>query len=216
MTSCADIELRHREKLLKYAELLSSCVTARLTGTRGADELYRIHILDCLESVPYLPERGRAIDVGSGGGLPGLVWAICRPDLKFTLLDSIGKKCRAVQGIAEELGVKNAEIVCSRSEEYAKEHGPSFDFAGARAVADVGASAEMMSPLVKGGGTLLTFKGPRLTEELAEVKFKWESLRLSEPEIIPYGGEDSSKRFVIWKKMRRETPRADAQSRIKN
>ncbi|MDY6409429.1 MAG: RsmG family class I SAM-dependent methyltransferase, partial [Prevotella sp.] len=55
------------------------------------------HIRDCLESVPLLPHAGkprRVIDVGSGGGLPGLVWAICRPDLEVFLLDSIGKKAR--------------------------------------------------------------------------------------------------------------------------
>ena len=69
------LEWQWHEPLYRYAELLSGCISARLTGTRGTEELYDLHVRDCLESVPLLPASGSVVDVGSGGGLPGVVWA---------------------------------------------------------------------------------------------------------------------------------------------
>ena len=184
-----ELEAAHRERLMSFAKQLSACVTARLTGTRDPQELYDRHIRDCLESVPLLPHAGkprRVIDVGSGGGLPGLVWAICRPDLEVFLLDSIGKKARAVQAIIEELGLSNARGLCARSEELARSERESFDLACARAVASAGITAELLSPLVRVGGLLLTFKGAKLA--------------LNAPLVLPYGGEDSSRALVLWER----------------
>ncbi len=70
-----DALLRYRDALASYGGKI------RLTGPREPEILWREHILDCLCSVPFLPGKGAVIDVGSGGGLPGIVWAICRPDL---------------------------------------------------------------------------------------------------------------------------------------
>ena len=194
------LEAEHGPLLRRYAELLAGCVTVRLTGTRGADELYGQHIRDSLESVPLLPDEGPVIDVGSGGGLPGIVWAICRPDLGVVLLDSVGKKCRAMREIADALGLGNVEVVCERSEDFARTRREAFALACARAVASAGVTAELLSPLVRVGGRLLTFKGPKLTEELEGIK-AWRRLGLGVPEILPYGAEDSSRCFVLWKKV---------------
>ena len=196
----AEIEETHRAVLRRYADLLASCTTARLTGTRGAEELYSLHVADCLESVPFLPPAGQVLDLGSGGGLPGLVWAICRPDLRILLLDSVGKKCRAVQEIAEALALSNVTVLCTRSEEAARTRRESFALAGARAVASAGVTAELLSPFVGVGGVLLTFKGPKLDAELAEVHGRWQGLGLRAPLIYGYGGLESSRRLVLWEK----------------
>lgn len=196
----AEIGEAHRAVLRRYADLLASCTTARLTGTRGAEELYSLHVADCLESVPFLPPAGQVLDLGSGGGLPGLVWAICRPDLRILLLDSVGKKCRAVQEIAEALGLSNVTVLCTRSEEAARTRRESFALAGARAVASAGVTAELLSPFVELGGVLLTFKGPKLDAELAEVRGRWQGLGLRAPLIYGYGGPESSRRLVLWEK----------------
>ena len=196
----AELEAEHRPAFLRYAELLAACVTARLTGARSAEDIYAMHILDCLESVPFLPGAGRVVDVGSGGGLPGLVWAICRPDLEVVVLDSIAKKCRAVQEIVDGLHLSNVTLTCARSEDAARADRESFAMAGARAVAGAGVTAELLSPLVKVGGALLTFKGPRLAEELAEVRAPWRRLGLKAPLAVDYGGTDSSRRLVLWEK----------------
>jgi len=195
-----------RSTLYKYAELLNSCTRARLVGTRGTEEIFNLQILDCEPSLEFLPESGKIIDVGSGGGLPGVVWAVYRPDLKIILLDSINKKCEAVREIINELEIKNIEIICSRSEDFAKLHREEFDLAGARAVASAGITAKLLSPLVKTGGKILTFKGKKVHEEISEFenKYKWKSLGLSKPSLNFYNGEESeesSKCIVTWKKI---------------
>ena len=190
-----------KSTLYKYAELLAGCTRARLTGTRGADEIFNLQILDCEPSLEFLPQSGTVIDVGSGGGLPGVVWAVYRPDLKIILLDSINKKCEAVSEIINALEIKNIEVVCARSEDFAKLHREKFDLAGARALASAGVTAELLAPLVKVGGKILTFKGEKVHEEISEVNDKWHKLGLNKPSLKFYGGEDSSKCILVWEKI---------------
>jgi 16S rRNA (guanine527-N7)-methyltransferase len=195
-----DLELSWEESLRSYAELLASYAAARLTGCREAKELYDLHVRDSLHSVPLLPETGKVIDVGSGGGLPGMVWAICRPDLAVTLLDSSRKKCRALSDIAAALNLQNVSVVWERCEEHALSEGERYSLASARGVAHVGVLAEYLSPLVEKGGRLFAFKGPKGVEELAEVGGKWNKLGLSPPRLLPYGPKDRNYFFVIWEK----------------
>ena len=184
--------------LFKYAELLDSCKIARLTGTRGAEEIYKLQVLDCLESVKFLPVSGSVIDVGTGGGLPGIVWAVYRPDLEITLLDSIAKKCNALTEIVNSLEIKNIKIVCSRSEDFAKIQREKFDLAAAKAVASAGVTAELLSPLVKVKGHLMTFKGEKIQDEISEVKNQWYKLGLKNPAINFY---ENNKCVVTWEKI---------------
>ena len=190
-----------RSTLYKYAELLADCKRARLTGTRGADEIFELQILDCVPSLEFLPSSGKVIDVGSGGGLPGVVWAVYRPDLEITLLDSVNKKCEAMREIIDALGIANITVACSRSEEFAASHREEFDLAGARALASAGVTAELLSPLVRVGGKILTFKGEKVHEEISEVNDKWRAVGLKKPSLNFYGGESSSKCIVTWKKI---------------
>lgn len=186
--------------LYKYAELLAECKTARLTGTRGAEDIYNLQILDCISSLEFLPESGSVIDIGSGGGLPGIVWAVYRPDLKVILLDSIRKKCEAVKNIIDALEIKNVNVICSRSEDFALSHREEFMLAGARALSSAGVVAELLSPLVKISGRIITFKGEKVHEEISEVNNQWGRLGLSKPGLKFYGGE--SKCIVSWEKIK--------------
>ncbi|MDR1650128.1 MAG: 16S rRNA (guanine(527)-N(7))-methyltransferase RsmG [Synergistaceae bacterium] len=213
----ADRLEREREApLRRYAEILASYAAARLTGTRDAKELYDLHIRDCLHSVPLISPQGatpalKVIDVGSGGGLPGMVWAICRPDLSVTLLDSVRKKCRAMEDMAAELRLANVSVVWGRCEEFAARARENYAFAAARALAHAGILAEYLSPLVSRGGRLIAFKGPKGEEELREIgDHRWAALGLSRPRLIPYdpavgrrseSGEASrSYFFAVWEK----------------
>lgn len=186
--------------LYRYAELLAECKTARLTGTRGAEDIYNLQILDCMSSLEFLPESGSVIDIGSGGGLPGIIWAVYRPDLKVILLDSIKKKCEAVKNIIDALEIKNVNVICSRSEDFALSHREEFMLAGARALSSAGVVAELLSPLVKISGKIITFKGEKVHEEISEVNNQWGRLGLSKPGLKFYGGE--SKCIVSWEKIK--------------
>ncbi|MDR1978095.1 MAG: 16S rRNA (guanine(527)-N(7))-methyltransferase RsmG [Synergistaceae bacterium] len=196
-----DMESLWEGSLRRYSELLASYTAARLTGSRKAEELYDLHVRDSLYSAPLLPEMGEVIDVGSGGGLPGIVWAICRPDLGVTLLDSSRKKCRALLEIAAALDLKNVSVVWERCEEHALTARERYSLASARAVAHAGVLAEYLSPLVQRGGRLFAFKGPKGVDELAEVEnAQWGKLGLTPPQFLPYGPEDRSYFFALWSK----------------
>ena len=189
-------------RLRRYVSLLAKAnELARLTGPSDEETLMSAHVADCAAALPLLPARGDVIDVGTGGGLPGIVWAICRPSLRVTLLDSVSRKCALVEKIALAMGLKNVEVVCERSEDYAKKRAGKFDIAAARAVCTSCALAEYLTPFVRRGGKLLAFKGPKVHEELAPAAGKWKTLGLSEPRLIPYELEEMAHCIVIWDKI---------------
>lgn len=194
------LEQEIERKLENYVELLMSWVgKIRLTGTRTVEGL-REHVEDAKAALQFLNGR-KVIDVGTGGGLPGIVWAICLPDIEFTLLDSIKKKCSAVEQMCAELELKNTSVVCARAEEYAKETRASFDIAAARAVTAAPELIALLAPFVKKGGTALAFKGPKFADEIAGMADNaWEKLGISAPEVVGYGPETRQGVIVLWKK----------------
>lgn len=113
----------------------------------------------------FLPGAS-AIDVGSGAGLPGLPLAIVRPDLRWTLLDALAKRCDFLNHVVEKLGLKQVQVIHGRAEVAAR--GPlraRFDAACARAVAPLAVLAEYLLPFVRVGGVMVCWKGPGVAEE---------------------------------------------------
>jgi len=197
----------NEEKLRHYIHMLSEAnKLARLTGPSDEEILWNEHALDCASALPLLPETGRIIDVGTGGGLPGMIWAICRPGLNVTLLDSIRRKCVLVEKMAAAMGLKNVSVICARSEEYAAEHREKFLVATARAVCTAGVLAEYLAPFVKLKGRAIAFKGPRAAEEIEAVGNKWKGLGLSSPRLEPYTLDGMKRYFLIWDKIS-QTPK---------
>ena len=193
----------NRQRLWSYCEALSrGNERARLTGPGDPGTLWSEHVLDCAAALPLLPKEGRVVDVGTGGGLPGIVWALCRPGLAVTLLDSVSRKCIALEGIVESLGLDNVSIACMRSEDLARSDREGFDVAAARAVTATGPLVELLSPLVSVGGSLLAFKGPRVHEEMETVGPKWSRLGLGEPVLYPYSLGEKERVIVRWAKKR--------------
>lgn len=174
-------------QLIRYAALLAGeNDRARLTGPKTAQELMADHVLDCLPLASALPEQSKTIDLGSGGGLPGFVCALLRPDCSFVLLDSIAKKTAALERMARQFALGNVQVVTARSEDYAKEHREEFDCVTARAVTALSELAELCSPLCRVGGCLLLMKGPGWRDEAAPVNGRWSELGLGEPSEAAY------------------------------
>lgn len=123
------------------------------------------HIGDALTLLPWLPEKGRIADVGSGGGVPGLVLAISRPDMSFTLIEATLKKAEFLGRAARELGLPNVAILPQRAEGVARE-GRRFHVVTARAVAPLDRLLEWCLPLLRPDGVLLAMKGARAQEEI--------------------------------------------------
>lgn len=196
-----------KETLLRqYARLLLHAnETARLTGPSDEQTLWDNHIVDCAAAVPLLPQQGRFIDIGTGGGLPGLVFAICRPQAKITLLDSIAKKCALVEKMAQAMCLNNVSVVCSRSEDFAKNNLEKFTVVTARAVCSTGILAEYLAPFAKIKGQIIAYKGPRVVEEINEVGNKWQTLGLSSPKLLPYELGDAKHFLAVWDKISQTT-----------
>ncbi|MBO5463016.1 MAG: 16S rRNA (guanine(527)-N(7))-methyltransferase RsmG [Clostridia bacterium] len=162
-------------KLEKYAELLKDWnEKINLTAILDDEGIAVKHFLDCLlvSKVADFKKGDRVIDVGTGAGFPGLVIAAAYPDVEVTLLDSTGKKLKAVENMAQEMGVKNAEVIHMRAEEAGKkpEFREKYDFATARAVAELRVLLEYTLPFVKVGGTFLSLKGASAVDEIDGAK----------------------------------------------
>jgi 16S rRNA (guanine527-N7)-methyltransferase len=196
------LDERVEAKLKAYSEILArwSSDKVRLTGPKDEDTIWKDHVRDSLFALELLPKTGRLVDVGTGGGLPGLAWAICRPDLEITLLDSQSKKTGALESIVSELEVENVSVIWGRSEQLALEEREVYDLAAARGVSEVGIVAEYLSPLVKVGGTALSIKGPGYREELAKIKGQWDLLGLDYPKIFDYSNGERQGFLLTFRK----------------
>lgn len=159
------------EKLEIYGKLLKEWNDKiNLTAIKDDEGIAIKHFLDCLlvSNVAEFKDGMSVIDVGTGAGFPGLVIAATHPNVNVTLLDSTGKKLKAVENMAEEMGVKNVKIVHARAEETGKnsEFREKYDFATARAVAELRVLLEYTLPFVKKDGYFLSLKGATAKEEI--------------------------------------------------
>ncbi len=159
------------EKLEIYAkELKDWNEKINLTAITDDEGIAVKHFIDSLMLLKYvdIPENSKIIDVGTGAGFPGLVIAAARPDVKVTLLDSTGKKLKVVNDIGEKMGISNYEILNMRAEEAGqkKEYREIYDFATARAVAELRVLSEYCLPFVKQNGYFISMKGALADKEI--------------------------------------------------
>ena len=153
------------EQLSHYLDLLEAAnEKMNLTRIRDRADAETFHIGDAKVLLSYLPTwPHRLADVGSGGGVPGMVLAICRPEVEVTLIESVGKKAMFLEETVRELGLENVRVINGRAERTANEQ---FNIVTTRAVASLEKLLEWCRPLVRAGGTLLAMKGPKFEEEL--------------------------------------------------
>lgn len=160
------------------ALLLAMNEHVNLTAITEPNEAWSRHVLDALTLAPLLadlPAGARLLDVGSGGGVPGIPLAIARPDLHVTLLDATEKKVVFLRAVSAELGLANVDAVCGRAEDV--DLGAGFDVVVARAVAKLPTLLGWTAPFAKRGGRLLLIKGERAELELKESARRLRQLR---------------------------------------
>ena len=142
-----------------------------LTSITNEEEFITKHFIDSLSIVDdyEVEDAETVIDVGTGGGYPGVPLAIYFPDKKITLIDSVDKKLKIVGTICEEIGLKNIRTVHGRAEDLAhkKEFRETFDLCVSRAVANMATLAEYCLPFVAVEGTFIAYKGKDADKEAA-------------------------------------------------
>lgn len=156
-----------RRGLEEYADILGTVGVERgLIGPREVPRVWHRHILNCaVVAVPggLVPTGAAVIDVGSGAGLPGLVWAVCRPDISVVLLEPMLRRTTFLSEVVPRLGLMNVEVVRGRAESFAGD----AEVVTARAVAPLARLVEFCLPLVRPGGVLLALKGAGVADEIA-------------------------------------------------
>lgn len=149
------------------ARMLETNKVMNLTRITDPKEIAEKHLLDCaslLQAADF--SKKSVVDVGCGAGFPGMPLHILCPSCELTLLDSLGKRIRFLQGCIDAMNLSDIEAVHARAEEFAAKHREQYDFAVSRAVAQLNVLAELSLPLVKQGGAFIAMKSKDTDEEL--------------------------------------------------
>jgi 16S rRNA (guanine527-N7)-methyltransferase len=179
-------------KLLAYLALLDKWNRVyNLTAVRDAERMVSHHLLDSLAAVQYF-NSGAVLDVGSGGGLPGIPLAIARPELRVTLIDSIAKKTAFLLQTKAELGLGNVQVVTSRVEDFRPE--AQFDVITSRAFSDLKEFVTLTRHLLKPGGCWLAMKGLLPHEEIATLP-DWVKVSANHELAVP--GLEASRHMIV-------------------
>ncbi|MGQ9818318.1 MAG: 16S rRNA (guanine(527)-N(7))-methyltransferase RsmG [Candidatus Kapaibacteriales bacterium] len=175
-----------------------------MISRKDVDNLLEKHILHSISVLKFVefPKNSLCLDVGTGGGLPGIPLKIVRPDLKMILVDSIAKKVKITQMLAKHTGLRGIEVIHSRAEDLiiAEKYKSTFDFVLSRAVAKISTVLAWVKPLLKPNGKVVFYKGGNLTNEINEVKKIFSNLehQISLIRLVGYKKfEEEDKKIVV-------------------
>lgn len=177
-----------------------------LSAIRTREGVLLKHIVDSLLILPFhlIPENAKVLDLGTGGGFPGLALAIAYPNTSFVLLDSTQKKIKAVSDMVSRLRFSNVETLCARAEELSKERAyrEQFDLVVTRAFGKFPVVLEYSLSFLKIGGKLIAYQGPEILDQISqydsligELRSKFVTIKES---ILPE--ENAQRTFVILEK----------------
>ena len=153
-----------KNEIFAYAELLATAGIERgLIGPREGERIWDRHIFNCIPVTQLLPQGASVFDIGSGAGLPGIVIALARPDLKVTLIEPLERR---VEFLKEATAGTSIDVIRGRAQDVKK----SADFVTARAVAPLEKLKKISWHMVKTGGSLLAMKGESAAAEMEGVK----------------------------------------------
>jgi 16S rRNA (guanine527-N7)-methyltransferase len=156
------------EQIQRYAELLSSTGIERgLIGPKEGDRIWERHIANCIPITTIIPNGVRVADIGSGAGLPGIVIALARPDLKVSLIEPLQRRVDFLNEVVAELALE-VEVIRGRAERVKKQ----FEIVTARAVAPLEKLIQISWHMIPRGGCLMAIKGESAADEIASTTLK--------------------------------------------
>ena len=195
-----DVSLEAQQKLLQYLSLLSKWNKVyNLTAVREPLEMVTLHLLDSLSVLPHIQARN-LLDVGSGGGLPGIVLAICLPQLKVTTIDTVQKKTIFMRQAKGELGLNNLEVVHARVENY--QPSEKFEAIISRAFSDTALFVKLTEHLLAQNGKWLAMKGQVPHEELTSLAIKVNhAIKIKNIVPLNVAGLDAERHLLVIEKL---------------
>ena len=190
-----DVSLEAQQKLLQYLSLLSKWNKVyNLTAVRDPLEMVKLHLLDSLSVLPHI-QAENLLDVGSGGGLPGIVLAICLPQLKVTTIDTVQKKTIFMRQVKGELSLNNLEVIHARVENY--QPSEKFDAIISRAFSEVPLFIKLTRHLLINNGQWLAMKGVAPHQELAREELKSLGIKSNKVITLKVAGLNAERHLVI-------------------
>lgn len=172
------LNIENIDLILSYCDyILETNKQINLTRIKPEDFI-ALQVIDSLIGLKAIddhkPKAGnKLLDIGTGGGFPGVILGLARPDILVTVIDGTGKKIKVIQDWLEENNIKNITAVHARAEEYAKvmENANAFDFITAKAVSNLKELIPLVVPLLLQGGCAVLYKGPDAEQEIADAKY---------------------------------------------
>ncbi len=172
-----------------------------LTAITEPTQVAKLHLLDSITLLILEDLRDkRVIDVGCGAGFPGVPVKIACPEMRLTLLDSLGKRMKWLETVLPTLGV-DAECVTARAEEAVADRREQYDYATSRAVARLNILLELTAPYVKVGGKVLAMKGTAAMEELEEARQAIKKLGLQLEKVEQFPVDGTAHTVIVLKKV---------------
>jgi len=170
-------------QLMDYLVLLSKWnAVYNLTAVRDPQQMITQHLLDSLAVVPFFADATNILDVGAGGGLPGMVLAIVRPDMRVSMIDTVHKKTAFLTQAKAELGLRNVTVYTMRVEQLQVPE--KFDVITSRAFAELSDFATWSGHLLKQSGHFIALKGVKPDAEIARLPATWKVTNV-EPLMVP-------------------------------
>lgn len=188
-----DLNEKQHEQLLDYLALLFKWnAVYNLTSLRDPMQMVTSHLLDSLAAVPAFADAANVLDVGAGGGLPGIVLAIARPGMKVSLIDTVHKKTAFLTQVKAELGLANVTVYTAKVQDLRVEQ--DFDVITSRAFADLSDFVSWSAHLLADGGQFIALKGVAPLEEQQRLPAQWKITGLA-PLRVP--GLDAERHLVF-------------------
>jgi 16S rRNA (guanine527-N7)-methyltransferase len=189
----------------RYAsELIYWNKRINLISRKDEENLLERHILHSLTPLKYLKfkEKALCLDVGTGGGLPGIPLKIARQDLNFTLIDSISKKIKMTDMFAKHTELKDIKAICLRAEDYEKSNNSikKFDYIFSRAVAKTDLIISWVRNIIKNDGLIVLYKGGNVDEEIDFAKKRFKKIEIEKIDIVmnacPWFSDEEKKLLI--------------------
>jgi 16S rRNA (guanine527-N7)-methyltransferase len=189
-----DVSPAQQDKLMNYLALMFKWnAVYNLTSLRDPMQMVTHHLLDSLAAVPAFAGAQNILDVGSGGGLPGIVLAIVRPDMKVSMIDTVHKKTAFLTQVKAELGLANVTVYTARVEQL--QVSDKFDVITSRAFADLSDFVNWSSHLLADGGRYIALKGVAPRDEQERLPAEWKVDKV-EPLDVPRLGAERHLVFI--------------------